>query len=80
MRQVIDIDRVQEIDYLTGDDAYKNQWMSHRRERRGLIAFNPRTVGGLAALVRESSARRVKHLLRPRAGAASVVQTPIHSA
>ncbi|HEX8886352.1 MAG TPA: GNAT family N-acetyltransferase, partial [Noviherbaspirillum sp.] len=28
MRHVIDIDRVREVDYLTGDDAYKRDWMS----------------------------------------------------
>ncbi len=72
MRHVIDTDRVLEIDYLTGDDAYKNQWMSHRRERRGLIAYNPRTAGGLAGLVRESCSRRIKPLLKPRRPATAV--------
>ncbi|MBS1228240.1 MAG: hypothetical protein H6R17_1517 [Proteobacteria bacterium] len=47
MRQVIDIDGVSEVDYLSGDDAYKQDWMSHRRERRGIVAFDPRTLGGL---------------------------------
>ena len=65
MRQVIDVDKVQEIDYLTGDDAYKNQWMSHRRERRGLLAFNPHTLGGMAGWMREACARRLKPLLSP---------------
>jgi hypothetical protein len=36
MKQVIDIDKVIEIDFLTGNDAYKQDWMSERRERRGL--------------------------------------------
>ena len=43
MQHVIDTDHVEEVDYLTGDDAYKQDWMSHRRERIGLVAFNPRT-------------------------------------
>jgi len=47
MRQVIDVDQVAEVDYLTGDDAYKRDWMSHRRERWGLVAFHPRTLRGL---------------------------------
>jgi hypothetical protein len=47
MRHVIDVDRVHEVDYLTGDDAYKRDWMSHRRERKGIIAFHPRTLRGL---------------------------------
>lgn len=50
MRHAIDIDGVAEIDYLMGDDAYKQDWMSHRRERRGLIAFNPRLVRGLVTM------------------------------
>jgi glycosyltransferase involved in cell wall biosynthesis len=46
LRHVIDIDRVTEVDYLAGDDDYKKDWMSHRRERRGIIAFNRRTLRG----------------------------------
>jgi hypothetical protein len=46
MRHVIDIDRVTEVDYLTGDDEYKKDWMSHRRERWGVIAFNQATLKG----------------------------------
>ncbi len=47
-RQALDDDRVAEIDYLTGDDAYKRQWMTHRRERHWLVACNPRRPWGLA--------------------------------
>ena len=47
MRHAIDRDRVAEIDYLTGDDAYKQDWMSTRRERRGLVAFDLRKAGGV---------------------------------
>ncbi|MDH5544414.1 MAG: GNAT family N-acetyltransferase [Gammaproteobacteria bacterium] len=32
MQYVIDVDRVSEIDFLTGNDAYKQDWMSERRE------------------------------------------------
>ena len=39
MRHVLDLDKVTEVDYLTGDDPYKKDWMSHRRERWGLLAF-----------------------------------------
>lgn len=65
MRYVIDVDRVLEIDYLSGDDAYKNQWMTHRRARHGLLAFNPRTLGGLVGWLRESAARRLKPAATP---------------
>ncbi len=36
MKYVIDIDKVEEIDFLTGNDRYKQDWMSERRERWGL--------------------------------------------
>lgn len=36
MEHVIEIDRVQEIDFLTGNEAYKQDWMSHRRQRFAL--------------------------------------------
>ncbi len=33
MEYVINIDKINEIDFLTGNDAYKQDWMSERRER-----------------------------------------------
>lgn len=48
MRHVLDIDKVEEVDYLIGDDAYKKDWMSHRRERWGIITCNTKTVRGVA--------------------------------
>ena len=41
MRHVIDVDRARIVDYLTGDDSYKRDWMSHRRERVGVRALRP---------------------------------------
>ncbi len=52
MEHVIDLDKVQEVDYLVGDDPYKRQWMTHRRERIGLVAFDCRTASGLFAALR----------------------------
>ncbi len=49
LRHVLDEERVREVDYLTGDERYKRDWMSHRRERWGLAAFDPRTVSGFLA-------------------------------
>ncbi|HEY5799449.1 MAG TPA: GNAT family N-acetyltransferase [Burkholderiaceae bacterium] len=64
MRHAIDIDQVREVDYLTGDEPYKQDWMSHRRERWGLAAFNPATLQGLYGAVRHVLGRRLKRLLR----------------
>ncbi|HSH29755.1 MAG TPA: GNAT family N-acetyltransferase, partial [Thiohalobacter sp.] len=36
MEYVIDTDEVEEIDFLTGNDAYKQDWMSDRKERYAL--------------------------------------------
>ncbi len=33
MHYVIDIDKVEEIDFLTGSEVYKQDWMSVRRQR-----------------------------------------------
>ncbi len=48
MEYVISRDGVEAIDYGSGDDAYKKDWMSRRRERRGIAAYNPRTASGAA--------------------------------
>ena len=64
MRHVIDIDQVAEVDYLTGDDPYKRDWMSASRERCGIIAFNLRSPRGLAAAAVHLGGGRMKALLR----------------
>lgn len=63
MQHVIDVDKVATVDYLTGDDPYKKDWMSHRRERWGVLALNRRTVSGIAGIVRHGGGRFVKGLL-----------------
>lgn len=40
LEHVIDTDKVEEIDFLTGNDRYKQDWMSERRERWMLVCFN----------------------------------------
>lgn len=63
-RHVIDIDRVEEIDYLIGDDDYKQDWMSERRERRGIVAFNPRTPKGLNSMLKHGIGKLLKKVRR----------------
>ncbi|MDR1996240.1 GNAT family N-acetyltransferase [Azonexus sp.] len=60
MQQVIEGDQVKEVDFLIGDDKYKQTWMSDRRERRGIIAYNPRTVFGCALAIKEMAGRLAK--------------------
>ncbi len=68
MEHVIDVDRVDVVDFLSGDDGYKKDWMSHRRERWGLVAFNPRRpLGAWLALrhVGGQALRRLVGAIRP---------------
>ena len=60
MRYVIDVDKVVEVDYLTGDEAYKQDWMSERRERWGIAGFNPRTLRGALGASKSLVRRYVK--------------------
>ena len=62
LRHVIEQDHVKEVDFLIGDDEYKPYWMSDRRERWGIVAYNPRTLIGFALLVKEVSGRMAKTL------------------
>lgn len=64
MQHAIDVDRVREVDYLIGDDPYKAGWMSHRRERWGIVAYNPRTVIGATLLLRETLGHYWSRLLK----------------
>ena len=41
MAYVIDSDKVEEVDFLTGNDAYKQDWMSDRRQRFAWSAVKP---------------------------------------
>ena len=58
MEYVIDTDKVEEIDFLTGNEAYKQDWMSERRERFALSCVkNTKTAGRYAQFV--ESLRRI---------------------
>ncbi|WP_372656763.1 GNAT family N-acetyltransferase [Hydrogenophaga sp.] len=61
MAHVMDTDGATQVDYLTGDDAYKQDWMSHRRERVGLVAFDPRRLLGLLGAARHFGGRLLKN-------------------
>ncbi|MES2263024.1 MAG: GNAT family N-acetyltransferase [Pseudomonadota bacterium] len=62
MEYATETDRVSEVDYLIGDDPYKETWMSHRRERWGIVAYNPTSLRGLLGLAYEVAGRAVKAL------------------
>lgn len=64
MKHVIDRDKVQSVDYLVGDDHYKKDWMTHRRERWGIVAYSPRTLSGLASAGKEFAGDTFRRLKR----------------
>lgn len=43
---VLDVDHVDVIDFLTGDDAYKRDWMTHKQYRYRYTWFNKHTIRG----------------------------------
>ena len=63
MEHVIEVDKVEVVDYLSGDDSYKRDWMSHRRERWGIVAFNSHTPYGLLAAARHLGGRAARRAL-----------------
>ncbi|MGH8855418.1 MAG: GNAT family N-acetyltransferase, partial [Telluria sp.] len=62
VQHVMEVDGVGEIDYLIGDDPYKKTWMSERRERWGIVAYNLRSVPGVFGFVGEAIGRTLKHM------------------
>ncbi len=63
-RHALDVDGASEIDYLTGDDPYKQGWMTHRRERVGLLACDLRSAKGLLRATFEAAGTVRKQLQR----------------
>lgn len=66
MQHVIDKDCVRKIDYLSGDDDYKKDWMSERRERHGIAAYNSRTIRGALTYSARSMNMLRKRLFTPQ--------------
>ena len=52
MERALSDPRVREIDFGRGDDPYKQFWLPHRRQRWGILAYDPGTVIGVGHAVR----------------------------
>lgn len=61
-RAALDGDRVSRIDYGTGDDGYKRDWMGERATLWRLEAFNPASPRGLAGAARAALSALVRRL------------------
>ena len=59
-RHMVEVEQVHTVDYLTGDDPYKAQWMSDRRPLYRLIWSNPRRPRGAAQAVTHGLRRRFR--------------------
>ena len=59
-RHVLDRDKVSRIDYGTGDEPYKADWMDERRTLWRLTAYNRRTLRGLAGAARAAASSLVR--------------------
>jgi len=64
MKHVIDTDKVEEIDFLNGNDAYKQDWMSERRVRWTLYCARPRRPKSRAERITNSVNVWAKRLIR----------------
>jgi hypothetical protein len=62
MQHVFDIDRVEQIDFLTGNDAYKQEWMAERRERWRLCCFKEKPETGTGGALFKPVGRWLKRL------------------
>jgi len=71
IKYVIDVDKVEVIDLLRGDDDYKKRWVEKRRERKGILIFNKTLKGhylsfltrhALPVINKNSYLRKVKEL------------------
>jgi Acetyltransferase (GNAT) domain len=63
IRDLLQTDRVAELDFGRGDDPYKQSWTAHRRERIGWLVCNPATAAGLREIARHfagSASRRAR--------------------
>jgi hypothetical protein len=64
MQYVIDIDKVEEIDFLTGNDAYKQDWMSVRRQRWRLLFIKPHKPQSYSAILMATLKNMFKRIKR----------------
>ena len=47
MEHLIDVDKVKVVDFGIGEERYKADWLTCRREKWGIVAFNPRRLKGI---------------------------------
>jgi len=63
MQHVIDLDKVEKVDFLIGDEPYKNDWMSHQGKRYSISIYNKKTLKGWLYIARVYL-RKIAKLIR----------------
>jgi len=66
-RHVIDVDRVHTVDFGTGDNPYKRDWMEASRPRYALAFYRPAAISHWPQLARLAASAAKRRVLRPRA-------------
>jgi hypothetical protein len=59
---VIEKDAINYIDFLTGNDSYKKDWMTSSQPLLGVIAYNPKTLNGKLKIILHVLAKYAKKL------------------
>ncbi len=57
IRRLLENEHVTSLDFGRGDDPYKQQWATVRRQRIGVLLINPLRREGLAAMLRHQAGR-----------------------
>ncbi len=55
--RVIDVDKVEKIDFLTGNDAFKRDWMSQSKNLFGIQIINPKSIVGCYLLAKNRASQ-----------------------
>ena len=71
LEHILDNDAIVEFDFGNGDDAYKTEWVSTRRDRMGVVAFNTRTLKGALRAAKAVGSQAARSLRGAAAGAAA---------
>ena len=66
VQYVLENDEVTRLDFLTGDDGYKRDWMTERRRKLTITAYNPRSLHGIVAHFMDQQCRPVVNRLTIR--------------
>ena len=77
MKHALDVDKVTVVDYLCGDDAYKKDWMSHRRERWAVRANPWLSVAGVSEAAMSFAGRVRRATRRPQTTGAAPVEESV---